>query len=102
MIDKLRERFRRLEYEYSVHAVDQSIERRISTSAVEEAVERGEIIENYPADKCGPSCLILGFTADRRPLHIQCTYPLRDPVKEITLYQPDPDQWIEFRRRSLQ
>lgn len=51
MIDNIRERFRRLEYEYSVHALDQSIQRRISTREVEEAVERGEIIEDCAADQ---------------------------------------------------
>jgi Domain of unknown function (DUF4258) len=102
MIELIRELFRRREYEYSLHALDQSILRRISTREIEEAVEDGEIIEDYPADEYGPSCLILGFTSDRRPLHVQCTYPQRIPVKVITLYQPDPGQWIEFRRRRLQ
>lgn len=102
MIELIRELFRRTEYEYSLHALDQSIRRRISAREIEEAVEDGEIIENYPADKYGPSCLIFGFTSDRRPLHVQCTYPQRIPVKVITLYQPDPGQWIEFRRRRLQ
>ncbi|SPE36775.1 conserved hypothetical protein [Candidatus Sulfopaludibacter sp. SbA6] len=101
MIELIRELFRRREYEYSLHALNQSILRRISTREIEEAVESGEIIEEYPADKYGPSCLIFGFTTDRRPLHIQCTYPERNPVKVITLYQPDPEQWIEFRRRRL-
>jgi len=102
MIEAIREIFRRREYEYSLHALDQSILRRISTREIEEAVEDGEIIEDYPADKYGPSCLIFGFTSDRRPLHVQCTYPQRIPVKVITLHQPDPGQWIEFRRRRLQ
>ena len=37
-----------------------------------------------------------------RPLHVQCSYPSRSLVKIITLYEPDPDRWIEFmvRRRS--
>lgn len=102
MIELIRELFRCGNYEYSLHALDQSILRRISTREIEEAVENGEIIEEYPADKYGPSCLIFGFTTDRRPLHVQCTYPQRNPVKVITLYQPDPDQWTEFRRRRLQ
>ncbi len=98
MIELIRELFRRNEYEYSLHALDQSILRRIFTREIEEAVEDGEIIEDYPADKYGPSCLIFGFTSDRRPLHVHCTYPQRRPVKVITLCQPDPVQWIEFRR----
>jgi hypothetical protein len=61
---------------------------------------QGEIIEDYPDDKYGPSCLVLGFTRSARPLHIQCSYPSRPLVKIITLYQPDPDKWIEFTRRK--
>ena len=102
MIDLIRERFRRMEYEYSLHALDQSIQRRISTSEVEEAICAGEIIESYPSDKYGPSFLIFGRTAAGRPLHIHCTAPNRNPVKVITLYQPDPSQWTDFRERRLQ
>ena len=102
MIDLIRERFRRMEYEYSLHAFDQSIQRRISTREVEEAVGTGEIVESYPSDKYGPSCLVFGRTATGRPLHIHCTAPTRNPVKVITLYQPEPGQWIDFRSRRLQ
>ena len=48
MINAIREVFRRGEYEYSLHALDQSFLRRISTREIEEAVEDGEIIEDYP------------------------------------------------------
>jgi len=60
---------------------------------------RSEIVEDYPDDKYGPSCLVLGFTNAGRPLHIQCSYPIRPLVKIITLYEPDPDLWIDFRVR---
>ena len=42
---------------------------------------------------------ILGFTQGGRPLHVQCSYPSRPLVKIITLYEPDPAQWIDFRVR---
>ena len=47
MIDLIRERFRRMEYEYSLHAFEQSIQRRVSSGEVEEAIDAGEIIETY-------------------------------------------------------
>jgi len=59
-----------------------------------------EIIEDYPDDKYGPSCLILGFTRRGRPLHVQCSYPSRPLVKIVTLYEPDDDLWTDFRRRK--
>ena len=58
---------------------------------VEEAIaSRSEVIEDYPNDKYGPSCLVLGYTKAGRPLHVQCSYPSRPLVKIITLYEPDP------------
>ena len=86
-------------YEFSIHAVDQSILRKITRQQMHEAIETGEIIEDYPEDKYGPSCLILGWTEKRRPLHIQCSYPTRAKIKIITLYDPDPKEWIDFKIR---
>jgi len=88
-------------FEFSQHAVEQSIIREISVQELREAVVAGEIIEDYPNDKHGPSCLIFGFTASRRPLHIQCTYPSRPLVKIITLYEPDQWHWVDFRTRRI-
>ena len=64
-----------------------------------ESMASSEVIEDYPDDKYGPTCLILGFTASKRPLHIQCSYPSRPLIKIVTLYEPDPSRWIEFRMR---
>lgn len=86
-------------FEFSQHALDQSIVRSISVSDLREAVDGGEIIEDYPQDKYGPSCLILGFTALGRPLHIQCSYPIRPVLKVITLYEPAAERWFNFRLR---
>jgi hypothetical protein len=101
MIEEIRTKIETGRFEFSRHAVDQSILRRISVQEMREAVGRGEIIEDYPEDKYGPSCLILGFTELGRPLHIQCTYPDRLLIKIITLYEPDSTLWENFRTRSV-
>lgn len=62
MIDKIKKKIGKDQFEFSKHAVDQSIIRRISVREVKEAISNGEIIENYPKDKYGPSCLIFGTT----------------------------------------
>jgi hypothetical protein len=99
-INEIRAKFERRQYEFSKHAVDQSIIRDISVAEVEEAiVNQSEVIEDYPNDKYGPSCLILGFTRTGRPLHVQSSYPSRPLVKIIILYEPDPELWIDFRVR---
>ena len=99
MIEKIRQAFRDSRYEYSLHTVDQTILRHILRREIEEAVEEGEIIEDYPEDKYGPSCLIYGTTVQGRSLHIQCSYPSRHKIKVITIYQPDPEEWIDYKKR---
>lgn len=90
-------------FEFSRHAVDQSIIRNISVQEVREAINNNaKIIEDYPKDKYGPSCLILGFTKEQRALHIQCSYPSRPVLKIVTLYEPDPEKWINFEKRRNQ
>ena len=101
MLEKIRNKILRRKYELSKHAVDQSIIRNISVAEVEEAVSgKCEIIEDYPDDKYGPSCLILGWTRVGSPLHLQCSYPRRPLIKIVTLYEPDSDLWIDSRVRK--
>ena len=79
----------------------QTIIRRISVSEIRESISNGEIIEDYPEDKYGPSCLIHGKTAGGKAIHVQCSYPSRQVMKIITVYEPDPERWINFKvRRS--
>jgi hypothetical protein len=101
MLEQIRSKMLRRQYEFSKHAVDQSIIREISVAEVEQAVSgRSEVVEDYPDDKYGPSCLILGFTKAGRPIHLQCSYPSRPLIKIITLYEPDPARWEDFKVRK--
>jgi hypothetical protein len=99
MLDQLRSNVRANQFEFSKHAVDQTILRHITVEELEEAIVGGEIIEDYPDDKYGPSCLIFGLTRAGRALHVQCSYPSRDLVKIITVYEPDPGYWVDFKVR---
>ena len=99
MIDEIRLKIADGLYEFSKHAVDQSILRNISLGELVESIENGKIIEDYPDDKYGPSCLILGFTNNGRPIHVQSTYADREILKIITLYEPDENLWIDFQNR---
>jgi hypothetical protein len=98
-LDVIKQDFRSGDYRYTQHAVERTTERMITRNEIEQAIENGEIIENYPDDKYGPSCLIYGSTDGGRPLHLQCSLPPK--VKLITVYEPDPAEWIDNRiRRS--
>jgi len=99
MINLLRQKIGSNQFEFTKHALDQSILRRITVKEVREAMANGEVIENYPDDKYGPSCLVFGNTKSGRPIHLQCSHPFRENVKIITLYQPDPEEWIDFKVR---
>lgn len=89
-------------YEFSKHAVDQAIIRKISVAELEEAISnRSEVIEDYPDDKYGPSCLVLGFTFQHRPVHIQCSHPDRPLLKIVTVYEPVPELWLDYKTRKV-
>lgn len=71
----------------------------ISTADVRRVLEDGEIIEDYPEDIRGHSCLILGWRPDGRPVHIVCA-PKDEYLAVITAYIPDEAQWSkDFRKR---
>ena len=89
--DSLKQAFRDKSYLLTAHASQRGVQRGISSSEIEEAVISGEVIEDYPDDKYGPSCLIFGKTNSNRVLHIQVSYPPN--VKVITLYEPSSDEW---------
>jgi hypothetical protein len=99
LVDDIRNKIASGQFEFSQHAVDQSIVRHISVQELREAIAGGDVIEDYPDDKYGPSCLVFGATLAGRPLHIQCSYPSRPVVKIITLYEPDPQRWIDSKVR---
>ncbi len=98
-IEEILEKIKQDKFEFSQHALDRTIIRRITVQEIKEAIANGEIIEDYPNDKYGPSCLIFGSTLTNRALHIQCSYPSRPLIKIITLYEPDPKRWINLKVR---
>jgi len=74
---------------------------RILDKEIYEAINNGEVIEKYLADKPYPSVLIYGKTNVNRPLHIVCAYNKDDDmVIVITAYHPNPDLWIRYKKRK--
>ena len=99
ILDAILRKIENGQFEFSQHATDQIIIRGISIQEFREAVSQSERIEDYPDDKYGPSCPLLGFTSSCRPLHIHCSYPSRPIIKIITLYEPNPLKWTDFKVR---
>jgi len=83
------------------HAIRQMArpERMIRTAEVKAVVSAGEVIEDYPDDPRGHSCLLLGGGDEGRPIHVLCS-PKVDYLAIITTYLPDPARWTDdFRSR---
>ena len=84
------------------HAVRQMsrLDRMITTDDIRNVLMKGEIVEDYPEDVRGHSCLILGTDNTGRAIHVVCS-PKDDYVAIITAYLPDPRQWqSDFRQRK--
>ena len=87
------------EFEFSHHAFKRAVERNISDLEIRQAGAKAKMIEDYPDDKYSPSCLLLGFTRAKRPLHLQVSYADSELVKIITLYEPDETKWYNYTHR---
>ena len=77
---------------WTVHVLKRLLQRGISQADVIQAIQAGEIIEDYPSDYPYPSCLLLGTDATGDPLHVCCG---RGPgeIWMITAYHPNLDEW---------
>jgi len=104
MLEKIKEAIREENYLYTQHARAEMVLEdfgEIRDEEVCQAILGGKIIENYPEDLPYPSCLIYGRTFQERPLHIVCAYAeVEKKVIIVTVYEPDPEHWINLERRK--
>ncbi|HUT52822.1 MAG TPA: DUF4258 domain-containing protein [bacterium] len=82
------------------HALRQMLrpERMIRRDEVMSVIMGGEVLEDYPEDVRGHSCLMLGFGREGRPVHVVCA-PKGDYLAIITAYLPDEVKWSAGRKR---
>ena len=85
------------------HALNKEREISITAQDVEEALKRGFVlVEDYPDDPRGHSCLVLTWLENGRPLHIVCELH-EDTLIIITVYIPSEEEWepgFRTRRRG--
>jgi len=98
-LDTVRNQLEIGEFDFSRHALKRAVERNISEAEIMQLGKAAILIEEYPDDKNSPSCLLLGYTQAGCPLHLQVSLAERPLVKIITLYQPNPKEWIDDRDR---
>jgi len=83
------------------HADEEAEADRLTFDEIYFSAFHGEIIEDYPADKPYPSCLIYGQTFGGDPVHSVWAYNEHNGwAVLITVYRPDPVRWIGWRKRS--
>ena len=99
MIEHLQARVREKKYQLTSHAEREREADRITQREIEEAMlsEDSEVLEDYPSNPRGHSCLILGFTKGNLPIHMVCGHLREEEFLVITIYRPDPEQWINWR-----
>jgi hypothetical protein len=98
-IDWIKSRVSDAEYEFSSHADDERQAEKISISEIEVALLQGEIIEDYPTDPRGHTCLILGYGSEGYPIHIVCGRTLSNRMRIITVYVPSTPKWLDAKTR---
>lgn len=93
----MRRKIRRGEYRLTEHAQIERLEEDIDVLDIEAAILSGEVLEDYPNDPRGPSCLILGHS-DERAIHVVCGVK-QNQIVIITVYIPQPPKWENPRSR---
>ncbi|MCK4613977.1 MAG: DUF4258 domain-containing protein [Thermoplasmata archaeon] len=80
------------------HAWDSMDKRNIKIDDVLKIILDGEILEEYPDDNPCPSCLIFGVVISTA-LHAVVAL-CANHVRIITVYEPDPTEWIDNKIRK--
>lgn len=90
----IRSKMEKGQYRMTLHAQQERFADTIEMEVIESVLISGEIIEDYPEDKRGHSCLIFGLF-NKQPIHI-VVGGFEDEDKElviITVYKPAEEEW---------
>ena len=102
IVEHLQAKVRQKKYRLTIHAEKEREADQITRHEMEESVlsVQCEVIEDYPTDPRGHSCLVLGFTQAGLPIHMVCGHLTEEEFIVITIYRPDPEQWVDWRIRK--
>lgn len=98
-VDTLRQKILNNQFRLSQHAETEKQQDKITYREIDEAFKKIELIEDYPDDPRGHSCLLLGFTSEGKPLHFVCGDLDKERILFITMYRPKLEEWIDFKKR---
>jgi hypothetical protein len=99
VLEHIREQVRANNYSFSLHAEREREDEHILVQELEQSIASGELLEDYPTDPRGHSCLILGLTRTGRALHSVWGLLPDGRVRVITVYLPLSPKWVDARTR---
>ena len=87
---------------WSTHAAARIQEQGISRLDILNCLNNGEVIEDYPEDFPHPSCLIFGYTINKRVIHVVAGCD-EEYVYIITEYYPNLEKFeADYKTRKEQ
>ena len=88
------------DFSLTVHALQRMFGRGITDDDIQDVLQSGKTIEEYPDDRPYPSRLVLGWVG-ARPIHVVAAVnPASDETIVVTVYEPDRVRWLPgFERR---
>jgi len=86
------------QYLLTLHADEERRNDGLGMVDLETALTNGMILESYPDDPRGPSCLVYG-ESHGIPVHVVCGGNRSGWLVVITVYRPSPPKWESPTRR---
>ncbi|MBI2196055.1 DUF4258 domain-containing protein [Candidatus Daviesbacteria bacterium] len=93
-IKLIRRKIRSQEYDLSAHAHSERQDEQIIIEEIEKTILKGSIIEKYPKDPRGSSCLVVSKT-----LHVVCGFR-GERLLVVTVYRPKLPAWVNWKTRA--
>ena len=100
-LDLIKEKVEAGIFRLSEHADKERENEAIAIRDLRAAILNSDLIEDYPEDKRGHSCLVLGLDSENRPIHSVCGIDKNGVVVIITVYIPTLPKWKNPRERNL-
>jgi len=99
-IEWVKEKVKEGEYEFTEHAEEERQADKILIGEIEDVLINGEIVEDYPNDPRGQSCLVSGYGNEGIPIHVICGKTKRGDLRIITVYIPTFPKWKDPKTRG--
>lgn len=95
-IERVSELINKKHYSISKHAFVEAFADGFSLRDILTAIRTGEIIEEYP-DR---NRLLIYAKIGVRPIHVVVSYASTNYIWIVTVYRPDPKEWVNNKVRK--